>query len=212
MYDETFAANDLNPDKIRLIRRLASALALLCALLALLLLWMNSPVWKIWLFDLGVAAVFAGLAYISAWRLLVGEAHHRRRLTAAVVIGVTCAAAALGVFAITLSDEPLGLNKLPGLIVIQLFGAVCGASIGFVTSFFAAMLIRTLSGFFVRSKPTLDGAVIGALSGAAGGLLASGLPHLGWWFVVVSSALSSFCGSRSAAAMVSLSAASQPTE
>ena len=29
MYDETFAANDLNPDKIRLIRRLASALALL---------------------------------------------------------------------------------------------------------------------------------------------------------------------------------------
>ena len=212
MNDETIAANELNPEKLRLARWIAAAVGVSAALIATFLLWMYSPVWKRWLFDLSIASVFASAAYISGRRLIVGEAYHRRRVVAAIVIGITCAAAALGVYAVTLAGEPVGATRVPGLVVIQLLGALCGAGVGFVTSFFTAMIVRTLSGFFARANPALDGAVIGALSGAAGGLIASGLPHLGWWFVVVSSALSSFCGARSAAALLALSAASQLTE
>lgn len=215
MLDETFAtptmtAAKLSPaEKARLLRWITAATAAIAAAIGLVLLWLHSPVWKTWLFDLSIATVFAAAAQLAARRLIAAEVCHRRRLEAAIVIGVVGASAALGVYAITLAGQPAGLNRLPALLVIQLLGVFGGAALGFVTGFFATVLVRSISRFFARSKPLLDGAVIGALSGTTGSALFLEFPHLGWWFVAASAALCSLCASRAAAYFAALSPPSQ---
>lgn len=198
MLDETFASPMTPAEKLRLLRWTAVGATLVAVVSALLLLWWQSPVWKTWLFDLSIAGVFAAALYLAAHRLIAAEVEHRRREIAAVLIGVVGASAALGIFAVTLLGPPVGLEKLPALVVIQLLGALGGAALGFATGLLAAVVVRAVSGFFACSKPALDGAVIGALSGTIGSTLFVELPHLGWWFIVASSALCSLCASRAA--------------
>lgn len=204
MLDETFGtptmtAVKLSPaEKIRLLRWLALAVALLTAVLGLLLLWWHSPVWKTWLFDLSIATVFAASAHLIGRRAIALEAVSKKRVAAAIVIGVTSAGAALGPFALTLVGQPAGLRQLPALVVVQLLGVLLGGAIGFGTGMLATAVVRGTSQFFACSNPPLDGAVIGALSGTLGAIPCLDFPHLGWWFLVVSAGWCSYCGSQAA--------------
>lgn len=202
MLDETFASPMTPAEKLRLLRWITIVASALAVVSALLLLWWQSPVWKTWLFDLSIATVFAASLYLAARRLIAAEVAHRRRVEAAILIGIAGASAALGIYAITLLGPPVGLAKLPALVVIQLLGAVGGATLGFLTGFVTTIVVRAGSRFFACSKPTLDGAVSGALSGTLGSALFLPLPHLGWWFVAASAALCSLCASRAARSFV----------
>jgi hypothetical protein len=212
MLDETFATPMTTAEKLRLIRWIAAATAAVAVVSGLLLLWWQSPVWKTWLFDLSIATVFAAATYMAGRRLIAAEVRHRRRVEAAILVGIAGASAALGVYAITLLGPPEGLERLPGLVVIQLLGAAGGMTLGFVTGFVATALVRFCSRFFACSKPSLDGAVIGAISGIVGGSLFLEFPHLGWWFVAASAALCSLCASRAAANFAELCPPSQPAD
>lgn len=195
---ETFARFPFGFAKIRGTRVASLAVLVGLSLASFVVVRQLNPERKLLLFDLGIGLIFAAVLYISARRMIVAEAGHQRRSLAAVLIGVTTATAALGVYAVTASGKPLGLDKLPQLVVLQVLGAIGGAGLGFLFAFFAAATVAVVARRLFRPAPTIDGLFVGGLTGLVGGLVVSPLPHLGAGFVAASAVACAVCGFRSA--------------
>lgn len=195
---ETFVLVPFRFRKLRLVRTAGFGMIAGPALATLAVVARLTPERKLLLFDLGIGLIFAATLLVVARRMIVAEAQLRRRTAAAVLIGVTAATAALGVYAVTLSGKPLGVEQLPALVVIQTLGATGGAALGFLLGFFVSALVAGARKFFVRSLPTIDGFCIGGLTGLVGGLAVAPLPHLGAGFVATSTAACAVCGFHAA--------------
>lgn len=190
---ETFARFSFGFAKIRGTRVASLAVLAGLSLASIVVVRQLNPERKLLLFDLGIGLIFAAALYAAARRMIVAEAGHRRRALAAVLVGVTAATAALGIYAVTGSGKPLGLEKLPQLVVIQTLGAIGGAGLGFLTAFFAAAIVAVARRPF-RPSPTIDGLCIGGLTGLVGGLVVAPLPHLGVGFAAASAVVCALCG------------------
>jgi hypothetical protein len=195
---ETFARFPLGFDKYRGTRVASLAVLVGLSLASIVVVRQLNPERKLLLFDLGIGLIFAAALYVAARWMIVAEAGHQRRSLAAVLIGVTTATAALGVYAVTASGKPLGLDKLPQLVVLQVLGAIGGGGLGFLLAFFAAAIVAVARRFFVPSSATIDGLCVGGLTGLTGGLVVAPLPHLGAGFVAASVVACAICGFRAA--------------
>lgn len=198
-HEETFARFPFGWGMLRKARTHSLAVLALCSLGATAVIRRLGRNQHLLVFDLGIGLVFAAATYVAARRLIASEACHRRRNSAAVLIGVTSAAAVLGTLAVTLSGEPLGAGRLPALVVIQLLGAIGGAGLGLFFGFFAVGLTTVARKLLPRTTPSLEGLVVGAIAGLGGGLIASWVPHLSGWFAAASVAVCAFAGHRAAA-------------
>jgi len=150
------------------------------------------------IFDIGIALVVSAVCFYAARHFIIAEARHRRRDMSAILAGVIAAGASLGVLALSLSGTPLGMAKLPGLIVIQLLGLVCGAFVALLGGLIGASIVSLLRRAVRNPSAVIDGIFIGAVAGLIGGLAAAQLPHLGPLFVATSTITCAVCGSRAA--------------
>lgn len=198
IHEETFTPLSSTVGKLRTLRVAPVVAATSMALLSFVVVRLLNAERKLLLFDLGIGLVFAAVLYFAARRFVAAEADHRRRASAAALIGVSAAFGTLGVLVVSLGGKPLGLSQLPQLVVIQLLGATLGIVAGFFIGFFAAALVTVARRFAKHSAPAVDGAWIGGIAGFAGGLAASALPHLGLWFVPVSMLVAAFGGYHAA--------------
>lgn len=194
---ETFARLPLGFDKFRGTRVASLAVLAGISLASIFVVRQLNAERTLLLFDLGIGLVFVAALYVAARRMIVAEAGHRRRPLAAVLVGTSAATAALGIYAVTASGKPLGLEKLPQLVVIQLLGAIGGAGLGFLLAFFAAAMVVVARRPF-RAAPTFDGLFVGGVTGLIGGLIVAPLPHLGVGFVAASAVVGAICGFHSA--------------
>jgi len=194
IHEETFAPLASTIEKFRRLRLAAPAVVTLLALICIAVIRQLTAERKLLLFDLGIGLILATALFVAARRAIAGEAGHRRRASAAVLIGVTAACGALGVLAISLAGKPLGLDHLAQLVVIQMLGAVLGAAAGFFLGFFAMGIVKAGRRFATMPAPAVDGAWIGGLTGLAGGAATSGLPHLGVWFAAIATGFVAVCG------------------
>lgn len=198
IHEETFTPLSGTVGKLRTLRIAPFVAAASMALLSFVVVRLLNAERKLLLFDLGIGLIFAAVLYFAARRFIASETDHRRRESASTLIGVSAACGALGVFAVTLTDVPLGLEKLPQLVIIQLLGATLGIVGGFLIGFFAAVLVGAARKLASRPSPAVDGAWIGGLTGLIGGIVASYHPHLGLWFVPVSMLVVAFGGYHAA--------------
>lgn len=195
---ETFARFPFGFVRIRGTRVSSLAVLVGISLASITVVRQLTPERNMLLFDLGIGLLPTAALYVVARRMIVAEADRHRRPTAAVMIGVTATAAALGIYAITVSGKPLGAGQLPALVAIQMLGAIGGAGIGFLLGFFAAAAIAVARRLFVPSTATVDGLCVGGLTGLTGGLVVAPLPHLGAGFVAASVVACAICGFRAA--------------
>lgn len=196
MLSETFARAGLRIGGIRGVRIASFSAVVVLALVAYGIVRRLSPDAKWLLFDLGVGFLFATLLDLLSRRMIVAEAQGQRRIMAAIILGVSFAAAVQGIFAVTVSGKPIGAAQLPGLMIVQLLGAVGGGAIGFLTAFVAAALVVPARYLFHRKSAGIDGLFIGAGSGLLGGWTVADAPRLGTWFLLVSTAVCAAAGHR----------------
>lgn len=198
IHEETFAPLASTIEKLRRLRLAAPAVAALSALVCIAVVRQLAVERKLLLFDLGIGLVLTAGLYFVARQMIAAEAEHRRRTEMAIVIGVATGGAALGIFAVALMGTPLGIGKLPQLLVIQLLGAVSGAVAGFFLASCATLIVAAVRLVAKRPTPTIDGAGVGGLAGVAGGSLLNHLPHLGLWFTITATIVGAVAGYHAA--------------
>jgi hypothetical protein len=196
MLSETFARAGLRIGGVRGVRIASYSALVVLAIVAYGIARRLSPDAKWLLFDLGVGFLFATLLDVLSRRMIAAEARGQRRMLAAIILGVSFAAAAQGVFAVTISGTPIGAAQLPGLVIVQLLGAVGGGALGFLTAFVAAALVLPARYLFRRKSAALDGLFIGAGSGLLGGWTVAEAPRLGTWFLLASTVVCGAAGYR----------------
>lgn len=201
MNRETFAVGSWISSQAGRKRVIGVAALTTLSLSAVVVLWRLSAANKHLLFDLGTATIFAAALYLVARRMIVAEARRHHRVAVAILMGVTAAAATLGVFALSVSGTSIGYEQLPALIVIQLIGATLGTTLGFPAALIATLLLDGAARLFGRVSAPNAGAWIGALTGLVCGLIvvAAGIPHLGGWFAGTAVVVCGTCGFRAAA-------------
>lgn len=190
-----------SPDDVRRHRKflLAAAVVVAAGGAAATTVWLLPPERRLVLLDLAIGVLVLGGLWCAARVLIAGEAARRSRLVAAELIGVTFGGAALGTLVVTLSDRPLGLAKIPALLVIQLLGAVGGAILAFGIAFFVAGGTKLAAHLFGRSSSEAEGAFIGVTTGAVGGALFGAAAQFAAWFPFVAAAI---CGAAAYRAVV----------
>lgn len=165
------------------------AVALTVLAVIAVLAWSMTPDRALLLFDLTIAAIFSAALGIAGRRLLRNDALRHSRMIAVELIGAVVGGTIVGIFAVTVASEPMGLARLPALVVIQLLGGVIGAAITFVPAFFFAGAVKLTSQFVGKPMPALEAASIGAASGSVGGgLVAAGFEY-GIWLPLVSASV-----------------------